>query len=342
MDNDMPDTLGRTHKRKPQPSLTLFNREKMRERHMKSIPDNPKGFTLVEMLIAMAASLVVMAGIYSAYQSHQRSHVTQQLVVDMQQNARAAMSLMKREIRMMGYDPAATDGIDNSDPDDANLDCADPLNTDPDEDCDDPAESANDNPPGVPIGIVDAQPDRIQFTADHSYYDPTTNPDIYTPDLSGPNENLTYTLVGTTLQRNGQPVAYDIEAVGFAYAVDNEPTADGGDGELDTDGGAILWLTDTNLGDNSLDKTLDSNNDGVIDENDVEGGANLAAPIPNTSIRVVRIWLLARTRHPIKDHTDNNTYVVGLFHRGPADGDWDPSRKRVLLTTTIYCRNMGS
>ncbi|MBT8332285.1 MAG: prepilin-type N-terminal cleavage/methylation domain-containing protein, partial [Deltaproteobacteria bacterium] len=76
----------------------------MRERDMKAISDNSKGFTLVEMLIAMAASLVVLTGIYSAYQSHQRSHVTQQLVVDMQQNARAAMSLMKREIRMMGYD----------------------------------------------------------------------------------------------------------------------------------------------------------------------------------------------------------------------------------------------
>ena len=314
----------------------------MRERHMKAIPDNSKGFTLVEMLIAMAASLAVLAGIYTAYQNHQRSHVTQQLVVDMQQNARAAVALMKREIRMMGYDPAATDGIDNGDPNDGTFDCADPLNTDPDEVCDEPQESANDNPPGVPIGIVEAQPDRIQFTADHSYNDPTTNPDIYTPDLSGPNENLTYTLVGTTLQRNGQTVAYDIEAVGFAYAVDNEPAADGGDGELDTDGGAIIWATDTNLGDNSLDKTLDSNNDGVIDENDVEGGANLAAPIPNTSIRAVRIWLLARTRHPIKDHIDNNTYVVGPIHRGPADGDWDPSRKRVLLTTTIYCRNMGS
>jgi type IV pilus assembly protein PilW len=316
--------------------------EKLGHFNMILKPDTQKGFTLVEMLIAMAVGLIMMAAIYTAYQNHQRSHVTQQLVVDMQQNARAAMALMKREIRMMGYDPAATDGIDNEDPDDGNIDCADPLNVDPDEVCDDADESANDNPPGVPIGIVDAQPDRIQFTADHSYNDPLTNPNNYMPDLSGANENLTYALAGTVLQRNGQTMAYDIEAVGFAYAVDNEPTADGGDGELDTDGGAIIWAIDTNLGDNSLDKTLDTNNDGVIDENDVEGGVNLAAPIPNTSIRAVRIWLLARTRMPIKDHTDNNTYVVGADHLGPADAGWDPSRKRVLLTTTIYCRNMGS
>jgi len=304
---------------------------------MKAIPHTSKGFTLVEILIAMAASLAVMTAIFTAYQSHQRSHVTQQLVVDMQQNARAAMALMKREIRMMGYDPAATDGIDNQDPDDGILDCADPLNVDPDEVCQDAGESANDNPPGLPIGIVDASPSLIQFTADHSYNDPLTDPDNYTPDLTGADENLTYSLVGTTLQRNGQPVAYDIEAVGFAYAYDNDY-----DGELDTDGGAVLWGADTNLGDNALDKTFDTNNDGVIDENDVEGGNNLAAPIPNSSIQAVRIWLLARTRQPIKDHNDNNTYVVGGDHVGPADAGWDASRKRVLLTTTIYCRNMGS
>ena len=46
---------------------------------MKAIPNNPKGFTLVEMLMAMAAGLIVMTAIYSAYVNHQRSHVTQQL-----------------------------------------------------------------------------------------------------------------------------------------------------------------------------------------------------------------------------------------------------------------------
>ncbi len=343
----MVSALETTHKFKKQQSSTLYNREKMRDRHMKAIPHNSKGFTLVEMLLAMVAGIVVLAGIFSAYQNHQRSHVTQQLVVDMQQNARAAMALMKREIRMMGYDPAATDGINNDVVSDAMIDCSDPLNTDPDEDCQDADESANNNP--LRIGIVDAEPDYIRFTADHSYNDPTANPDptAYAPDLNGPNEIIEYRLSGTTLQRQDggggwEDVAYDIEAVGFAYAIDNEPLADGGDGELDTNGGAIIWATDTNLGDDNLDRTLDSNNDGVIDEFDAEGGANLATPIPNTSIRAVRIWLLARTRQPIKDHTDNNTYVVGPIWRGPADGDWDPSRKRVLLTTTIYCRNMGS
>jgi type IV pilus assembly protein PilW len=143
--------------------------------------------------------------------------------------------------------------------------------------------------------------------------------------------------VGTELQRNGQIVAYDIEAVGFAYAFDDD-----GDGALDQSGGGnIIWAVDSNLGDNKLDKFLDTDDDGTIDENDTEGGANLAGQIDLVDIRAVRIWLLARTRQPVKGHTDDQTYSVGANHRGPADGDWDPRRKRVLLTTTVYCRNMG-
>ena len=72
-----------------------------------------KGFTLIELMISLAAASIVTAGIYGFYHVQQKSHAAQQLVVEMQQNIRATMSLMKREIRMVGYDPAAADGIDN-------------------------------------------------------------------------------------------------------------------------------------------------------------------------------------------------------------------------------------
>ncbi len=274
---------------------------------MKAIPNNPKGFTLLEMIAAMAAGLAVMASIYSAYINHQRSHVTQQLVVDMQQNARAAISLMKREIRMLGYDPAATDGVDND------------VNS-----------TIDDETSGA--GIITAEYDDssgisiMRFSADLNY----------DWNVVG-DEDITYTLVGTELQRNGQIVAYDIEAAGFAYAFDDDD-----DGVLDQSGGGnIIWAVDSNLGDAKLDNLLDTNDDGIIDENDTEGGANMAGQVDIDRIRAVRIWLLARTRQPIKGHTDNQTYAVGAVHRGPADGDWDPGRKRMLLTTTVYCRNMG-
>ncbi len=74
-----------------------------------TIRNNKGGFTLIELLIAMAISTVVMTAIYSAFQAQLKSHVTQQKVVEMHQNARAAMFVMEREIKMSGYDPLESD-----------------------------------------------------------------------------------------------------------------------------------------------------------------------------------------------------------------------------------------
>jgi type IV pilus assembly protein PilW len=66
---------------------------------------NQKGFTLIEFLVAMAVAGIVMAGIYSAYYSQQKSFVVQDEMAEMQQNLRAAMFFMAREIRMAGCNP---------------------------------------------------------------------------------------------------------------------------------------------------------------------------------------------------------------------------------------------
>lgn len=68
------------------------------------------GFTLVELLVAMAISSIMLAVIVVTYQSQAQTHITQQEVVDMQQNARAAMDLMTREIRMAGLNPTGNAG----------------------------------------------------------------------------------------------------------------------------------------------------------------------------------------------------------------------------------------
>jgi type IV pilus assembly protein PilW len=64
-----------------------------------------KGFTLIELLVVMVISGVVMAGIYQVYYTQQRSYMVQEQVAAMQQNLRAAMFFMSREIRMAGCDP---------------------------------------------------------------------------------------------------------------------------------------------------------------------------------------------------------------------------------------------
>jgi type IV pilus assembly protein PilW len=71
---------------------------------------NKKGFTLIEILVALAISSVVMTAIYSSYRNQVSSHTTQQRIVDMQQNIRGGLTLMEREIRMAGYDPTENAG----------------------------------------------------------------------------------------------------------------------------------------------------------------------------------------------------------------------------------------
>ncbi len=75
------------------------------------MPTDSRGFTLVEMTIAIALAAMVFVGIYSAYQAQVRLYVAQERVVDMMQNARTAMYYMQRSIRMSGFDPRHVDTI---------------------------------------------------------------------------------------------------------------------------------------------------------------------------------------------------------------------------------------
>jgi len=61
------------------------------------------GFTLVELLGVLVIFAVVMAGTYSLLISQQRAYGIQEQINEMNQNARAAMDLMTREIRLAGY-----------------------------------------------------------------------------------------------------------------------------------------------------------------------------------------------------------------------------------------------
>ena len=64
-----------------------------------------QGFTMVELLIAMAVALLAMAGIYSTFLNQHKSYVVQGETAAMHQNIRSAMFYMQREIRMAGCDP---------------------------------------------------------------------------------------------------------------------------------------------------------------------------------------------------------------------------------------------
>ena len=73
-----------------------------------------QGFTLVELLMVLAIVSIVMGGIYSVFIRSNRVYISQEEVVAAQQEARSALDILGREIRMAGFIAAhnKTDGPD--------------------------------------------------------------------------------------------------------------------------------------------------------------------------------------------------------------------------------------
>lgn len=64
------------------------------------------GFTLIELLAAIFIAAILMAGLYSVFISQQEAFSAQERIAEMNQNIRAVMDLMTREIRLAGYKKA--------------------------------------------------------------------------------------------------------------------------------------------------------------------------------------------------------------------------------------------
>ena len=159
-----------------------------------------QGFTLVELMLAIVVSSILMAALYSAYVSQQRSQTAQAQVVEMQQNARAALEMMAAEVRMAGFDPSGSSGA----------------------------------------GIVTATRGRLQFTRDMNDNGPGSVPgdgdtsdanENITYGLSNANDvendgiaDAGVAPLGRDTGGGFMPVAENIEVVEFCYLVGNDLT----------------------------------------------------------------------------------------------------------------------
>jgi type IV pilus assembly protein PilW len=72
-----------------------------------------RGFTFIELLVAMVISTILLGAVVSTFIVQRRSYAIQEEMTEMVQTARAAMDMMTREVRVAGYNPkgAAFDGI---------------------------------------------------------------------------------------------------------------------------------------------------------------------------------------------------------------------------------------
>jgi len=66
------------------------------------VPGAQQGFSLIELLVAMAVSIVVLFAVLQLFEHSQRSYEVQENVAEMQQNVRTAKMFLERDIRMAG------------------------------------------------------------------------------------------------------------------------------------------------------------------------------------------------------------------------------------------------
>jgi type IV pilus assembly protein PilW len=66
---------------------------------------NIEGFTLVELMVSMSIGMVILAAVTTTFMSQTRIYNAQEQINEMQQNARGALDIITREVKMAGYKP---------------------------------------------------------------------------------------------------------------------------------------------------------------------------------------------------------------------------------------------
>lgn len=66
---------------------------------------DPNGFTLVELMVSMGIGMVILAAVTTTFMSQTRIYNAQEQINEMQQNARGALDILSRELKMAGYKP---------------------------------------------------------------------------------------------------------------------------------------------------------------------------------------------------------------------------------------------
>jgi len=278
-------------------------------------PDAPGGFTLIELLVAMTIASVVGIAILTNFISQQRAATIVREVAQMQQQLRGATYIIEHDFRLTGYNPEKRDAFGVMDVKRDSVEKATwggAVNTF--------FTTAYDWSFGNPATNGNGLRDEPRFT--YGLFDLTGNGVtdlVRVEDIDLPNRQLAHV----------QLVAENIEAMGFAFAY----SAGGGNLARDA-GNNIIWAVDTN-NDNMLDSRLDG----------IGGTTALGENIPRESIRMARIWLLARARSDSPGYINTERYVLGdqvidyakIFEE---TGTADRFRRR-LLERTIEFFNMG-
>lgn len=120
---------------------------------------NRNGFTVIELLMSLAIMSVAMTSIYGLYMSYVRIYTTEGVTTRVQQNVRASMNMMVRDVRMAGLDPAGAEIF----------------------------------------GITEISNQSIRFTADRDMDGELDDPDLSAGSIEANLEQIAFTYDGTNL-----------------------------------------------------------------------------------------------------------------------------------------------
>jgi len=278
---------------------------------------NNKGFTLIEILIAIFIFGIIGTAITNMYIKNIRVSTAQTKVVETQMNLRAIVDYLGMEIRMAGFHnglPAA-EALSASDPD---------------------------------PGITTATESQFRFTVHDDATGTLRDLDVrLRPSEDTNNDGIADGgSADLCIQFGGaggyQTIAEDVHAISFAYGYDDNDIDS--DAEVYTTTGGtneIIWAIPDPGGSGNWMR-LDANGDGIIDAADDTNGDNLlnlvntGTAVDISHIRLVRLTLLGTSDYSDQDFSNSYDYVVGSHIITPND-----RIRRRILTSIIQCRNMG-
>ena len=288
-----------------------------------------KGFSLIEVVVAVAIMGIVSTAIMSLYIQNTQTYTMQTDVVQTQQNLRAVLRYMRSHIRMAGYNPPTS-----------NVTLGGPISTgnkvsgDVFTICTTGAlEFGMDYNPNdkndTDDGTISAA-ETFKFSlADDDNQDglPNDDGDAYSSNVSD------------LVQDDNTDLAEDIQALAFSYAIDADNDLAGRLDSYNVSGTEkIMWAVPRG----NQWVNLDTNSDGVLtvdDDTDGDGqidGVNTGITVRMNHVKAVKVDILARSSHVDRNYSDGNSYIVGPHI---ILGNNEPFRRR-LLSSIVRCRNL--
>lgn len=316
------------------------------------ISKNQCGFTLVELLIAMGLFIVVLTVIFSTFKSQQDSYVMQSQVSMTQQNLRAALYMVTRDIQMAGHyskfvnSEYLSDWDDSSATDVAIRPLMYHLNdvsgvSDVKDETDiiviikasdeyhklELGESATSGAGLSLFNMELSNGGNLNYnpSAGHTKYGLLVKEDLSRAEVFEVGSSNNFIFNSGLIEDYGEGDSiYKLDVI--MYRIDNS----------DPDHPA---LTRKNLGTENHFSVIAEDIDNlqfefILNDGSIVEDLDTVSNIP--LIRAVKVYILARSENEIRGYTDPNTYEMGSVNYNPND-----RYMRRLLSSTIKIRNIG-